>query len=58
MALGYRDQSGLRDHEEENIAPQNPANSFGELLFLLRSRQRLSLRSPRGESRGDGVTHQ
>jgi transcriptional regulator with XRE-family HTH domain len=45
MALGYRDHSGLRDHEEENIAPQNPANSFGELLFQLRSRQRLSLRS-------------
>lgn len=45
MALGYRDPIGLRDHEEENLDPQNPASSFGELLFLLRSRQRLSLRS-------------
>lgn len=45
MALGYRDPIGLRDHEEENLDPENPASSFGELLFLLRSRRRLSLRS-------------
>ncbi|NCU64746.1 helix-turn-helix domain-containing protein [Acidovorax sp. 210-6] len=45
MALGYRDPIGLRDHEEENLDPQNPACSFGELLFLLRSKQRLSLRA-------------
>ncbi|HOB02289.1 MAG TPA: hypothetical protein PKJ50_12090 [Casimicrobium huifangae] len=41
MALGYRDPIGIRDHEEENLDPKNPVSSFGELLFLLRSRQRL-----------------
>lgn len=41
----------FRAHEEENLAPQNPASSFGELLFLLRSKQQLSLRSL-GESSG------
>ncbi len=45
MALGYRDPIGIRDHEEENLDPKNPVSSFGELLFMLRSRQRLSLRS-------------
>lgn len=45
MALGYHNPIGLRDHEEENLDPKNPASSFGELLFLLRSRRRLSLRS-------------
>ena len=45
MALGYRVPIELRDHEEESLHPQKTACSFGELLFLLRSKQRLSLRS-------------
>ncbi|WP_209800161.1 MULTISPECIES: helix-turn-helix domain-containing protein [Delftia] len=45
MALSFRDSMQFRDHEEENLDLKNLASSFGELLFLLRSRQRLSLRS-------------